>query len=203
MKTKSTVGRLITHLSKCRKSAARVAAMLLLLCTTAIPAWADNYAKTWNDMITDDGGGEVRFRGHNYDVLGSNWSISYYGFKTNKTFNPANDQFYWEFNMFVDYGYYIAGGFEYWNNTAYKGDIYVMTPDSQAHSIAHWEREKCCYGCLADVNNTSYNITDSTWGYIYVSQMPQNDITIQYMPTSRAFEDGVKCIMMKESASEA
>ena len=125
MKTKSTVGRLLTHLSEWRESgarvagtdtgkdtatdtaaeraqetlkrrstyAARVAAMLLLLCTTAIPAWAEDWARTWNKMITDDGGGEVRFRGHNYNSIGFNWNYALYEFKTNKTFNPANDQF--------------------------------------------------------------------------------------------------------------
>ncbi len=174
--------------------------MLLLLCTTAIPAWADSWAKTWNDMITDDGGGEVRFRGQNYNVLGSNWSYSMYKFKTNKTFNPANDQFYWEFNMFVDYGYYsLDGAMDYYTRSAYKGEIYVMTPDSQAHTIAHWERAKGYPCCPLDAYTTSYNITDSTWGYIYVSNISDHKITIQYMPSSRAAEDGVICIMMKES----
>ena len=199
MKTKSTVGRLITHFSKWRESGARVAAMLLLLCTTAIPAWADSWARTWNKMITDDGGGEVRFRGQNYNVLGYDWDRLYYKFKTNKTFNPANDQFYWEFNMFVNYGYYSLVGMDYYTSTAYKGDIYVMTPDSQAHTIAHWERAKGHPCCPLEAYDISYNITDSTWGYIYVSNISDHKITIQYMPSSRAFEDGVICIMMKES----
>ncbi|MBR3648590.1 MAG: hypothetical protein IKN59_09455, partial [Paludibacteraceae bacterium] len=191
MKTKSTVGRLITHLSEWRESGARVAAMLLLLCTTAIPAWASWW--TWDRTINDEGGGEVRYRGETTDHVVNNWSLSYY-FKTEKTFNPVNNQFYWEFNLYADYSW------QFGVNTGaceFIGEIYVMTADSQVHKIAHWEKS---YTSFKDI---SYSITDSTWGYIYVSQMPQNDITIQYMPTSRAFEDGVKCIMMKESASEA
>ena len=174
--------------------------MLLLLCTTAIPAWADSWARTWNNMITDDGGGEVRFRGQNYNSLGFNWSYAYYKFKTNKTFNPANDQFYWEFNMYVNYGFRVKGGtMDYYVETAYKGEIYVMTPDSQAHTIAHWERAKGHPCCPIEAYTTSYNITDSTWGYIYVSNISDHNITIQYMPSSKAAEDGVICIMMKES----
>ena len=163
MKTKSTVGRLITYFSKWRESAARVAAMLLLLCTTALPAWADSWARKWNNMITDDGGGEVRFRGQNYNVLGYDWDRLYYEFKTNKAFNPANDQFYWEFNMFVNYGYYLDGTstLNYFTMTAYKGEIYVMTPDSQAHTIAHWERAKGYPCCPLEAYDISYNITDS------------------------------------------
>ena len=201
MKTETTVGRLITHFSKWLESGARVAAMLLLLCTTALPAWADSWDRKWNKMITDDGGGEVRFRGHNYNSLGFNWSYAYYEFKTNKTFNPANDQFYWEFNMFVDYGYRILGGaMDFYTSTAYKGEIYVMTPDSQAHTIAHWERAKGHPCCPLEAYDISYNITDSTWGYIYVSNIFDHKyITIQYMPSSKAAEDGVICIMMKES----
>ena len=206
MKTETTVGRLITYFSKWRESGnqkwresgARVAAMLLLLCTTALPAWADS-GWTWDRTINDEGGGEVRFRGQNYNVLGYDWDRLYYKFKTNKTFNPANDQFYWEFNMFVNYGYYSLVGMDYYTSTAYKGDIYVMTPDSQAHTIAHWERAKGHPCCPLEAYDISYNITDSTWGYIYVSNISDHKITIQYMPSSRAFEDGVICIMMKES----
>ena len=239
MKTKSTVGRLITHFSEWRESgnqkwresgarvagtdtatdtatdtgtdtatesaqeavqetrkrrstyAARVAAMLLLLCTTALPAWADS-GWTWESTINDEGGGEVRYRGETSDHVVTNWSNSYY-FKTEKTFNPDNNQFYWEFTVFANYSW------QFGVNTGaceYIGEIYVMTADSQAHTIAHWEKSYTSY------KDISYSITDSTWGYIYVSQMPNNEITIQYMPTSRAFEDGVKCIMMKENAKE-
>lgn len=92
MKTKSTVGRLITHLSewresgnqKWRESGARVAAMLLLLCTTAIPAWASD---SWDTTRDDEGGGTVRYRGEwNRAGLGD-FSGS---FETKKTFNPDN-----------------------------------------------------------------------------------------------------------------
>lgn len=187
MKTKSTVGRLITHFSKWRESGARVAAMLLLLCTTALPAWANS---SWDTTRDDEGGGTVRYWGE-YSSTG-NWSHMG-SFETKKTFNPDNNQFYWEFNLYANYSWQFGV-----NTRAceFIGEIYVMTADSQAHKIAHWEKS---YTSFKDI---SYSITDSTWGYIYVSQMPQNDITIQYMPTSRAFEDGVKCIMMKESASE-
>ena len=138
MKTKLTVGRLITHLSEWRKSGARVAAMLLLLCTTAIPAWADS-GWTWDRTINDEGGGEVRYRReHNTYYPVTTWSLSYY-FKTEKTFNPDNNQFYWEFTVFAGYADYYS---QPHNNSEYIGEIYVMTADSQVHTIANWKKEQ-------------------------------------------------------------
>ena len=103
MKTKSTVGRLITHFSKWResgnqkwrKSGARVAAMLLLLCTTALPAWAST---SWDTTRDDEGGGKVRYRGDDCYMTITEYSGS---FETKKTFNPDNNQFYWEFTVFA------------------------------------------------------------------------------------------------------
>ena len=104
MKTKSTVGRLITHLSewresgnqKWRESGARVAAMLLLLCTTALPAWA---YESWDTTRDDEGGGTVRYRGECSGIAGIMDSSG--SFETKKTFNPDNNQFYWEFTVFA------------------------------------------------------------------------------------------------------
>ena len=108
MKTKSTVGRLITYFSKWRKSSARVAAMLLLLCTTALPAWAE-YEMDWERMVTDQGGGEVQYKGYSDNILNQYSWRDYSNFTTKKTFNPANDQFYWEFYVFVNYGEKLNG----------------------------------------------------------------------------------------------
>ena len=196
MKTTSTVGRLITHLSewresgnqKWRESGARVAAMLLLLCTTALPAWAST---SWNTTRDDEGGGTVRYRGEgNGNGPGSYWG----SFETKKTFNPDNNQFYWEFTVFAGYAdYYSQPG----SNSEYIGEIYVMTADSQVHTIANWKKEEDEWQAV------SYSITDSTWGYIHASNLSNyRYITIQYMPSSRAFEDGVKCIRMKENAKD-
>ena len=197
MKTKSTVGRLITHLSewresgnqKWRKSGARVAAMLLLLCTTAIPAWAST---SWNTTRDDEGGGKVRYRGECSGIAGM---MDFSGsFETKKTFNPDNNQFYWEFTVFAGYADYYS---QPHNNSEYIGEIYVMTADSQVHTIANWKKENLKW------KEVSYSITDSTWGYIHASNLSNyRYITIQYMPSTRAFEDGVKCIMMKENAKD-
>ena len=197
MKTKSTVGRLITYFSKWRKSGnqkwresgARVAAMLLLLCTTAIPAWAST---SWNTTRDDEGGGKVRYRGECSGIAGM---MDFSGsFETKKTFNPDNNQFYWEFTVYAGYANYYS---QPHNNSEYIGEIYVMTADSQVHTIANWKKENLKW------DEVSYSITDSTWGYIHASNLSDYKyITIQYMPSSRAFEDGVKCIMMKENAKD-
>ena len=189
MKTKSTVGRLITYLSEWRESGARVAAMLLLLCTTALPAWATS---SWNTTRDDEGGGKVRYRGECSGIAGM---MDFSGsFETKKTFNPDNNQFYWEFTVFAGYADYYSQPHD---NSEYIGEIYVMTADSQVHTIANWKKENLKW------KEVSYSITDSTWGYIHASNLSNyRYITIQYMPSTRAFEDGVKCIMMKENAKD-
>ena len=189
MKTKSTVGRLITYFSKWRESAARVAAMLLLLCTTALPAWAST---SWDTTRDDEGGGKVRYRGECSGIAGM---MDFSGsFETKKTFNPDNNQFYWEFTVFAGYADYYSQPHD---NSEYIGEIYVMTADSQVHTIANWKKENLKW------KEVSYSITDSTWGYIHASNLSNyRYITIQYMPSTRAFEDGVKCIMMKENAKD-
>ena len=201
MKTKSTVGRLITYLSEWRESGARVAAMLLLLCTTAIPAWAE-YEMEWDKMVTDQGGGEVQYKGYSDNIQNQNYWHNYSEFTTKKTFNPANDQFYWEFYVFVNYGEKTMFSNDM-GEFNYRGEIYVMTPDSQAHTIANWEKKRSSRNNMfysdPEYYAVSYNITDSTWGYIYVSNISDHSyMTIQYMPSSKAAEDGVICIMMKE-----
>ena len=174
MKTKSTVGRLITYFSKWRKSGARVAAMLLLLCTTALPAWA---ASSWNTTRDDEGGGTVRYRGE--------WNGNGYGnnsgsFETKKSFNPDNNQFYWEFTVFAGCADYFS---QPHNNCEYIGEIYVMTADSQVHTIANWKKEQ------GEWQAVSYSITDSTWGYIHASNLSNyRYITIQYIPSSSALK---------------
>ena len=115
-------------------------------------------------------------------------------FETKKTFNPDNNQFYWEFTVYAGYANYYS---QPHNNSEYIGEIYVMTADSQVHTIANWKKENLKW------DEVSYSITDSTWGYIHASNLSDYKyITIQYMPSSRAFEDGVKCIMMKENAKD-
>ena len=133
----------------------------------------------------------MRYRGEIDDIRMMDYSGS---FETKKTFNPDNNQFYWEFTVFAGYADYFSVPHM---DCEYIGEIYVMTADSQAHSIANWKKEYHKW------DEVSYSITDSTWGYIHASNLSNyRYITIQYMPSTRAFEDGVKCIMMKENTSK-
>lgn len=151
-----------------------MAAMLLLLCTSVIPVWA---ASSWNTTRDDEGGGTVRYWGE--------WNGNGYGnnsgsFETKKSFNPDNNQFYWEFTVFAGYADYFS---QPHNNCEYIGEIYVMTADSQVHTIANWKKEQ------GEWQAVSYSITDSTWGYIHASNLSNyRYITIQYMPSSRALK---------------
>ena len=134
----------------------------------------------------------MRYRGECSGLLGIMDSSG--SFETKKTFNPDNNQFYWEFTVYAGYANYYS---QPHNNSEYIGEIYVMTADSQVHTIANWKKENLKW------DEVSYSITDSTWGYIHASNLSDYKyITIQYMPSSRAFEDGVKCIMMKENAKD-
>ena len=157
-------------------------------------------------MVTDKGGGEVQYKGYSDNILNEYSWRDYSNFTTKKTFNPANDQFYWEFYVFVNYGEKLNGISMEMAEFNYRGEIYVMTPDSQAHTIANWEKKRSGRSDFLnpDYYAVSYSITDSTWGYIYVSNISdRNYITIQYMPSSKAAEDGVICIMMKENIAHS
>ena len=172
----------------------QVAMLVLVMLTGASSAWALDIE--WDKNITDDGGGEVRYKGTT-----SNFNLDQWwnggSFKTNKAFDAVNDQFYWDFEMDV---YFSSGRYIFPSEITEMGlygDVYVVTADDQSHQIAHWEKN------YNEVTRTPYEITDSTYGYIYVSDIYCASLTnwkmkIQYMPSSQAFVDGVKRIVMKE-----
>ena len=172
----------------------QVLLLMLVMLTEASSAWALDIE--WDKNITDDGGGEVRYKGTT-----SNFNLDQWwnggSFKTNKAFDAVNDQFYWDFEMNV---YFSSGRYIFPSEIMERGlygDVYVVTADDQSHQIAHWEKN------YNEVTRTPYEITDSTYGYIYVSDIYCASLTnwkmkIQYMPSSQAFVDGVKRIVMKE-----
>ncbi len=186
--------------------------LLMLLMGGVSPAWADSSGVqwtgdgyVWDKTITDGGGGNVHYTGEVSAYLGENkwWDRGY--FKTKKAFDVTNDQFYWDFELATHYEYSVmfANNSDL-KNRGFYGDIYVVTADDQSHQIAHWEKN---YDKITEV---PYQITDNTWGYIYVSDIYDLingiahsgehywNIKIQYMPSSQAFVDGVKRIVMKE-----
>jgi len=172
----------------------QVLLLMLVMLVGASSAWALDIE--WDKNITDDGGGEVRYKGTT-----SNFNLDQWwnggSFKTNKAFDAVNDQFYWDFEMNV---YFSSGRYIFPSEIMERGlygNVYVVTADDQSHQIAHWEKN------YNEVTRTPYEITDSTYGYIYVSDIYCASLTnwkmkIQYMPSSQAFVDGVKRIVMKE-----
>ena len=190
--------------------------LLALLIGGSPQAWADysgvemtDDSYVWDKTITDGGGGNVHYTGEVSKFLGLGgsenkwWDRGY--FKTKKAFDVTNDQFYWDFELATHYEF--SGGVAHNSDLKYRGfygDIYVVTADDQSHQIAHWEKN---YDKITEV---PYQITDNTWGYIYVSDIYDLangiayssehywNIKIQYMPSSQAFVDGVKRIVMKE-----
>ena len=232
MKTKSTVGRLITHLSEWRESgarvagtdtaqetrkrratyAARVAAMLLLLCTTAIPAWAYRFSwseEYWetsgslNGVMCGDGG-KYRCSAETDDVdeyLDHNLHV---GLSTHQSINPAEDKFYWEASIRVCCCYTDDD-----QKLGLIGEIYVVTADGVKHKIATWTKDKDSEEDEYDAKDLLYpslivefepinrEITDTQWGALYVSDLDSKDILVRYMPSLKAMQEGVKCFVMK------
>ena len=180
-------------------------AVLMLLMAGVTPAWAEKVHFTWDtDSIKDDGGGMYRFRGEGNDVIDigeRKWKPENNGyFKTQQHFDADKNQFWWNFEVRVDY----FG--DYWNNGApvdiygqkYTGVIYVVTADDVPHQIATWSK------ATAENRSTPYTNTNEKWGTVHVSDVQNPNtighgyVTIDYTPSDKAIEDGVKRIVMRQ-----
>jgi hypothetical protein len=205
MKTKSTVGRLLTHFSEWRKSGARVAAMLLLLCTTALPAWAYRYSWSEENYEPSEGeGGKYRCSGETDDVDEYLYHNRRVDFTTYQSINLAEDKFYWTATIDV-FCCSFDGGTQ---KLGLIGEIYVVTADGVKHKIATWTKDKDSEDDEYDAKDPIYSrlktfepinreIIDTQWGALYVSDMYSDKIAVRYMPSLKAMQEGVKCFVMK------
>ena len=162
--------------------------MLVMLAGGSSPAWADTF---WDKTNTDKGGGTYRFKGESYNIL-FNSADAYANFETVKRFDIGNDQFYFDFAMRV-YFFSNASQEAFVENFAFDGEIYVVTDDDVSHKIATWTKKR------AEATTISYSTTDDRWGTITTSQIHgYANLSVFYAPSGRAFEDGVKRIIMKQ-----
>ncbi len=122
-------------------------------------------------------------------------------FETKDKFNINNDQFYWRFDVKVNQDYFPG---VHWgrnlNNQSistflYEGEIYLVTSDGTKHLVETWKKDYLqeSYTPLVD--------KDHTWGKVWVSNIEGNDVQVYYAPSTKAFEDGVKRIVMKQKVS--
>ena len=175
-------------------------AVLMLLMAGVTPAWARDKHFTWDtDSIKDDGGGMYRFRGEANDEE-TEWKPENHGyFKTLQHFDADKNQFWWNFEVQVDYfGDYAPGS----NTETYKqkhnGVIYVVTADDVPHQIATWSKAQY------EATYTPYTNTNEKWGTVHVSKVHEWNgngagyVTIDYTPSDKAIEDGVKRIVMRQ-----
>ena len=174
----------------------QVIMLMLVMLAGASPTWAD---ETWDKTNNkDDGGGTYRYKGEGYkhNTLMTLSDMSDNGhFKTLQRFDAEKDQFWWNFEVRVNYFKPVLG----LSHTAlqeYKGDIYVITADDVSHKIATWSKE------WGESSYTPYDKVDKTWGEVYVSNIydyPSDGfIKVGYTPTDRAIKDGVKRIIMRQ-----
>ena len=162
--------------------------MLVMLAAGVGPAWAGG---SWDKTNTDKGGGTYRFKGESYNIL-LNSADAYANFETVKRFDIGNDQFYFDFAMRV-YFFSNASQEAFVENFAFDGEIYVVTADDVSHKIATWTKKR------AEATTISYSTTDDRWGIITTSQIHgYANLSVFYAPSGRAFEDGVKRIIMKQ-----
>ena len=118
--------------------------MLALLIGGSPQAWAEEVHFTWDtDSIKDDGGGMYRFKGggtyvldYVYDNGKRTWKPENHGyFKTLQHFDADKNQFWWNFEVRVDYfdGYSHNGAPVDIYAQKYTGVIYVVTADDVPH----------------------------------------------------------------------
>ena len=157
---------------------------------------------------TDAGGGNYRCHG-NSDYLYPSAYPEYAYFETKDKFNIDNDQFYWGFHVRVIYPYFnkstlsiILGDhlYSYQNvdspkNNLYEGEIYLVTSDGTKHLVEKWKKD---YG---EDSYTPLETVDHTWGRVWVSNIEDNNVRVYYAPSTKAFEDGVKRIVMKQTVT--
>ena len=157
---------------------------------------------------TDAGGGNYRCHG-NSSFLYPSLYPEYAYFETKDKFNIDNDKFYWGFDVRVIYPYFNKGMlanlvgnyiYDYENldspkNNLYEGEIYLVTSDGTRHLVETWKKD---YG---QESYTPLVDKDHSWGKVWVSNIEGNNVRVYYAPSNKAFEDGVKRIVMKQTVT--
>ena len=106
-------------------------------------------------------------------------------FKTVSAFSFADDKYFWEFE-------FKAMQHAYFEN---HGKIYLQTSDNKWHTVAEWYKS-------SNSNNVSFSVKDESWGNIvmvsgYDLASTGGNMTLQFKPIQRCFDDGVKRIKME------
>jgi len=157
---------------------------------------------------TDAGGGNYKCYGDSRFLYPSLYP-EYAYFETKDKFNINNDQFYWRFDVRVIYPYFnkselgtIVGhhlyGYDYLDSpkyNLYEGEIYLVTSDGTKHLVEKWKKD---YG---QDSYTPLETVDHSWGKVWVSNIESNNVRVYYAPSNKAFEDGVKRIVMKQTVT--
>lgn len=177
---------------RCSRFIATLTLMLLLLTAGGSQAWANT---SWDKTNTDEGGGTYKYKGEAYYSLSSAAENQGY-LKTAKRFDTDQDQFYWDFEVraYMYYGYNNAGFGIY---TSFDGEIYLVTGDNVSHLVGTWKSDR------EDSSHKIYTtVKDETWGAVGASATFWGDTNFSawYRPNSRAFQDGVKAIILKQYA---
>ena len=172
--------------------------MLVMLVGGGSTAWAEQ--QSFDFTKTDAGGGNYRCHGRSdYFMVAGNYSYAY--FETKDMFNINNDQFYWRFDVKVNQDYYPG---KHWgrnlNNQSistflYEGEIYLVTSDGTKHLVETWKKD------YLQESSTPLVDKDHTWGKVWVSDIESNNVQVYYAPSTKAFEDGVKRIVMKQTVT--
>ena len=174
--------------------------MLVMLVGGGSTAWAEQ--QSFDFTQTDAGGGNYRCHGRSdYFMVSGTGNNNCAYFETKDKFNINNDQFYWGFHVKVNQDYFPG---VHWgrnlNNQSistflYEGEIYLVTSDGTKHLVETWKKDYLqeSYTPLVD--------KDHTWGKVWVSNIEDNNVRVYYAPSTKAFEDGVKRIVMKQTVS--
>ena len=172
--------------------------MLVMLVGGGSTAWAEQ--QSFDFTKTDAGGGNYRCHGYSdYILVAGDYSYAY--FETKDKFNINNDQFYWRFDVKVNQDYYSG---RHWgrnlNNQSistflYEGEIYLVTSDGTKHLVEKWKKD------YLQESTTPLETVDHTWGKVWVSNIESNNVQVYYAPSTKAFEDGVKRIAMKQTVT--
>ncbi|MBQ8487901.1 MAG: hypothetical protein IJ533_10310 [Prevotella sp.] len=151
---------------------------------------------------TDAGGGNYRCHGESdYFLVSGTGNNNYAYFETKDKFNINNDQFYWGFHVKVNQDYFPG---HHWgrnlNNQSistflYEGEIYLVTSDGTKHLVETWKKDYLLESYTHIVDK------DNRWGKVWVSNIEDNNVQVTYAPSTKAFEDGVKRIVMKQTVS--
>ena len=158
---------------------------------------------------TDAGGGNYRCHGNSRFLYPSLYP-EYAYFETKDKFNIDNGQFYWRFDVRVIYPYFNDGElahlvgnyhlYDYTNSDSpkknlYEGEIYLVTSDGTKHLVEKWKKD------YEQDSYTPLETVDHTWGKVWVSNIESDNVRVYYAPSTKAFEDGVKRIVMKQTVT--